>query len=89
MYAVLLGLALVCVVASAVLILLRKLRLTGKITSLLAIFASALAGVLHFFLEHNQSSANPMKPSMFFAEHRAILVLSTLGIILSILHRRN
>lgn len=101
MYAFLLGFALVSVVASAVLVLLLKLprfrgsdrkrwlSIFGGITSFLGMVASVLAGILHFIGEHNQSSANPMKPAMFFAEHPAVLVLSALAIILSILHARS
>jgi hypothetical protein len=101
MYAVLLGFALVSIVASAILVLLRRLSvfrdpvrkkwlsIFGGITSFLGMFASVLAAIRHFVGDHNEFSANPMKPAMFFAEHPAILVLSTLAIILSILHARS
>jgi len=98
MYAVLLALALVSIVVSAVLVLLRKfyafrtpdqerrISVLAATTSFLGMFASVLAGILHYLTDHNESTANPMKPAMFFAEHPAILVLGTLAIILSILH---
>ncbi|MCI0415269.1 hypothetical protein L0222_21055 [bacterium] len=71
-YSVLLGMALVATIASGLSFLLSKRRI-GLITGILGLFLCALAGVLHFMVDHNQSQN-------FFDEHPAILVIGILAI---------